>query len=701
MTSISRRILCVTALLFVTRRSQAQDTAIAHRLPPVVTVTRDIGRSPLDLPFAISSVIPDSARPGQPHTSLDQTLLGVPGVTLASRNNPSQDPRVSIRGFGSRSAFGVRSIRVLRDGMPLTLPDGQTPVDYLDLESVGAVETIRGAAAAIYGNAAGGVIDVRSAPAPTSPFALQARTWTGSDRMYRNVALFGGTLGTDNIFYQGNVGHTTSDNSRDYSHQRLTNGWARVGGTVRGTDLSIQALGLSMPLAENPGALTRSQLDSAPDMADPLSVRKKARKEVHQLQVGLAARRGVKNGGELFAQMYGGTRTLFNPLTFAVVGVDRGQFGGGLRVTVPAKVGSLDNRVSVGVDAQGQNDLRRNWANCNAVATANASCPSITVEKGILQLDQREIVSSVGPYLRDEIALGRTSLSAGVRADVVRFTVKDRFLSDGRDDSGTRSLNAVSPMFGVVTRLSDRHAVYVDIASAFETPTTTELGNQPNGNAGLNRELDPQYSTTYETGLKGLVWSRLRYDAALFDIEVRDELIPYEVAGGSGRTYYRNAGRTRRRGLELAGSTSFAFADLSAAYTYSNFRFREFLVDTARYDGNQIPGVPRQQLQAALTLRAKGAYLTNEVIAKDKVFANDANSASAPGFGVFNVRAGVVALLGRPWFSPVLGVQNAFDRRYVGSLAVNASGATLAATKFYEPSPRRTWFIGLTIASGN
>lgn len=701
--TLSRSILCVGLILTVSRRTAAQDTAVVHRLPPVVTVTRDIGRSPLDLPFAITSLAPDSLRPGQPHTSLDQTLLGVPGVTLASRNNPSQDPRVSIRGFGSRSAFGVRSIRVLRDGMPLTLPDGQTPVDYLDLESVGAVETIRGAAAAIYGNASGGVIDVRSAPPPASPFTLQARSWTGSDRLYRNVALFGGTLATGNAFYQGNVGHTTSDNSRDFSHQRLTNGWARAGMTVRGTDLTIQALGLAMPLAQNPGALTRTQFDSAPDMADPLSVRKKARKEVHQLQVGASARRAIQSGGELFAQAYGGTRTLFNPLTFAVVGVDRGQFGGGLRMTLPARLVSLDHRISAGVDGQSQNDLRRNWANCNAVATANASCPSITVEKGVLQLDQREIVSSVGPYLRDEVTLagGRASVSAGVRADVVRFALRDRFLTDGRDDSGTRSLHAVSPMFGLVARLSDRHAVYVDVASAFETPTTTELGNQPNGNAGLNRELDPQFSTTYETGVKGLAWSRLRYDAALFDIEVRDELIPYEVPGGAGRTYYRNAGRTRRQGLELSGSTSFAFAELSAAYTYSSFRFRSFLVDTARYDGNQIPGIPRQQLQASLTLRAMRAYLTNELIAKDKVFANDANSASAPGFGIVNVRAGVVALLGRPWFSPVIGVQNAFDKRYVGSLAVNATGASLAATKFYEPSPGRTWIFGLTVASGN
>src|SRR5215813_4608306 len=158
------------------QRLAAQDT-LARRLPPVVTVTREGGRSLLDLPFAISEVVPDSTRPGQTHTLLDQTLFLLPGVTLANRTNPSQDPRISIRGYGARSAFGVRSIKVLRDGMPLTLPDGQTPVDYLDLESVGRVEVIRGSASALYGNAGGGVIDLRSTPPPEQPISAQIRSW--------------------------------------------------------------------------------------------------------------------------------------------------------------------------------------------------------------------------------------------------------------------------------------------------------------------------------------------------------------------------------------------------------------------------------------------------------------------------------------------------------------------------------------------
>jgi iron complex outermembrane receptor protein len=692
--------LAWAAAIAVAPLLSAQDT-VARRLPPVVTVTRDIGRSALDLPYAISSVRPDSLIPGQSHTLVEQTLALLPGVTVANRNNPSQDTRVSIRGFGARSAFGVRSIRVMRDGMPLTLPDGQTPIDYLDLEAVSRVESIRGTASALYGNASGGVIDLRSPPAPAASAALQLRSWAGANGMRRTTGLIGGTAG--GFSYQGNVGRTTSTGYREYARQRLTNGFARVTGTIAGTELALVGLGLDMPVAQNPGALTRAQLDSSPSMADPLSIRKIARKEVHQVQVGLSGRHTLGRDGELVAQGYAGTRSLFNPLTFAVVGVDRHLGGASARATVPFATGDAVNRVSVGVDFQRLNDARKNWANCNAVPTANASCPAVNVEKGALQLDQREIVSSIGPYLRDEIELGRLRATAGVRADNVKFEVRDSFLTDGRNDSGERTLHAVSPMLGVAARVTPLASVYANLSSAFETPTTTELGNQADGSAGLNRDLKPQYSTTVEAGVKGFLGGRVQYDLAAFQTSVRDELIPFEIPNGNGRTYFRNAGRTKRRGLEVALGTEVGLpvgrATLDGSYSFSNFRFGDFKLGTNQYSGNRIPGIPEHVVQASATWHVRDAFFTADGTSKSLVYVNDANAASAPGFTVVNLRAGLSAAAGKAWLSPVIGVQNLFDRRYVGSVAVNASGASLAATKFYEPAPGRTWIVGLSAAT--
>lgn len=673
-------------------RAQQVDT-VPQKLAPVVTITRDTARSPLVVPFAVSSSEPDSMRPGQRHIGLDETLLLLPGVTVANRNNPSQDPRISIRGFGSRSAFGVRSVKVLRDGMPLTMPDGQTPVDYLDLESVGQVEVFRGSAAALYGNASGGVIDLRSAAPPLAPFALQARGWGGSYGFQRWTASFGGT--TLPVRYEGDVNYTQQDGYRAYSHQRVTSGYGRAAFSAGTTNLAVQLLAFDEPLAENPGALTQAQIDSAPQMADPLSVIKHARKTVRQYQAGVRASHPL-GAGSLEANVYGGTRDLYNPLTFAVVDVKRVSGGGGLRVMLPARALGLAHQFTVGVDLQRQNDHRTNFANCNGGGSA-ANCPTPGAEEGVLTLDQNEIVSSVGPYVRDELVFGgRYHVDVGVRADVVRFEVKDHLItSTNPDDSGNRTMHAVSPMFGFLARLTPVHSVYADVSTAFETPTTTELGTHPDGSAGLNPDLSPQKSTTYEVGLKGLIASRVMYDFAVFDTEVSDELIPFEVPGGSGRTYYRNAGRTRRQGAEIGVNTIVGPLEVGATYSLSHFRFRDYVVDSVSYAGNTIPGIPASQFQIAATWRHESFFATAEGIAQTRMFVNDANDAAASGYRIVNLRAGATSLFGNPSVAPYIGVQNLFDRHYVGSVAINASRG-----KYFEPAPARTIYAGLTLGVG-
>lgn len=681
----------------LSRRIQ-QDTMSrkVQRLAPVVTVSRDVGRSVLVLPYAITSVRPDSQRPGQQHLAVDQALFGLPGIFVANRTNPSQDARLSIRGFGSRSSFGVRSIRLLRDGMPLTNADGQTPLDYLDLESIGRIEVIRGTASSLYGNASGGVIDMRSADPPADPFAAQLRSEGGTYETSRFAGVVGGSF--TNGSYAANVGHTSSNNYRQYSDQRLTNGYARTNFATGGTSFEFQALGLDMPTAQNPGALTAAQVDSAPWMADPSQIAKKTRKAVQMLQVGLSAQRALAGSGELFAQVYGGGRSLYNPLTFAIVDVGRSQWGGGARATAPFKLFGLDNRASLGVDVQGLSDHRRNWANCNGLASPTANCATVDVDKGALSLDQQEKVSSVGPYIRDEVDFGdRFNLSAGLRADYVKFEVDDYFpiSANNPDDSGDRTLSAWSPMVGFVARLTPLHSLYANVSTAFETPTTTELGNQADGSAGFNLSLQPQKSTTYELGIKGIALTRVQYDLSTFDTEVHDELIPFEVPGGNGRTYYRNAGRTRRQGVEAALSTEVNAFTFAASYTYSHFRFRDYDVSDTQYAGNEIPAIPVHQLQASATWRYRAIYATLEGQGKTAQWVDDQNTAQAAGYAIANIRVGGTAIFGRPWLSPTIGIQNLFDKHYIASVAINA-----AAGKFYEPSAGRSIIVGLTAAIG-
>ncbi|HEU4995376.1 MAG TPA: TonB-dependent receptor [Gemmatimonadaceae bacterium] len=703
--------LTLIAVLALAAAAGAQDTVQTPRRLPPVTVTRDAasgGRSPLELPYAITTTRPDSLAPGLTHMLVDQALAFVPGLTVANRNNPSQDARVSVRGFGARSAFGVRSIRVLRDGMPLTLPDGQTPIDYLDLENVGSVETIRGTASALYGNASGGVIDLRSSPPPSTPLAVQLRSWAGSNGLRRYVGLFGGTVANGRASYTGSIGRTMSDGfrriggsdtSQSYARQRITNVFVRASTDIRGTELSLVGLGLDMPVAQNPGALTRVQFDTNPEMADPQSVLKVARKEVHQVQVGLGARRAFRGDGEIVAQAYGGGRSLGNPLTFAIVGIDRRTAGASLRATMAlGSTGTVRHRFTAGVDAQRLNDARKNWANCNGVVAVSANCPTLGVERGQLSLSQREIVTSVGPFVRDEMEAGRVRATVGVRADNTSFEVRDAFLTDGRNDSGTRSMRAVSPMVGLAVRVAPNHSAYANVSSAFETPTTTELGNQADGSAGLNRDLRPQYATTYEAGMKGLLRTRVQYDVAIFDTRVRDELISFDI--GNGRNAFRNAGRTFRRGVEAAVATELGPVSLATAYTFSHFRFRQFVSGGTNVEGKLIPGIPEHQVQTSATWRLRRGFVVAEWWAKDEVQVNDVNAANtaAPGYAVVNLRIGGNATFGRPWLAPVVGVQNLFDRKYVSSVAINAAG-TATSAKFYEPGAGRSFFVGVSAAT--
>ena len=681
----------------------AQDTASTARLPTVqVTVTRETGRSPLELPYAISVTEPDSVRPGSRQLALDELLLLIPGIAVTNRNNPTQDPRITIRGFGARSAFGVRGVRVLRDGIPLTLPDGQTPVDYIDLESVGSIEVIRGAASSLYGNASGGIIELRTDPPPSAPFGASIRGSGGSYGMKRLHATAGGT--SNALAYQASVTRTEMDGFRDSSRQETTHALARVEMQHGSTTWSLQGIGFDMPVAQNPGALTATQFATNPRMAEANTVRRRARKDVRQGQLSLIATRESAIG-ELSGSVYGGVRDLYNPLAFAIVAVDRVSYGATLRASLtPRTLLGNEHRFSVGLDAQRQEDDRERFENCNDGSNPiDPLCSPTGSERGDLLQEQLELVTGFGAYLRDEIGINSwLTASAGVRADFTTFEVEDRFIVGADpDDSGERTLPAVSPMLGLVARLGTLTSIYANVSSSFETPTATEMGNKPDGSAGINPDLEPQKAVSYELGAKGFILPAVAYDGAIYYTRVRDELIPFEIPNGGGRRYFRNAGRTERRGLELGVRAEAGPVRAGLSYSYADYEFIDYEVVTGApptqtttvYDGKRIPGIPEHQAQASVTLFNRRAHGTIETVASSRTLVDDANSASAAGYAILNVRIGGRFPLGGPGeVEPVVGVHNVFDRAYVGSVSVNAAGG-----RYYEPASGRAVFVGVTV----
>ncbi len=675
--------------------AQADTTRVPATIEEVrVRIARDAERSVLDLPFAISRVSPDSLRPQLRRANVGDLLFAIPGVQVQTRNNPTQDARIAVRGFGARSAFGVRGVKVLRDGIPITLPDGQTPMDWLDLESVGSVEAIRGTAAALYGNAAGGVLDFRTRDAASEPASAHARLWDGGGARRAQV-LASGTLESargPTRTWLASVAHTRTDGPRNYARQEATSAFVRGEGNVGGARIRLYGSAFDMPLAENPGALTADELSRDVRLADSQSVARGASKTVRHAQLGFSAEQGTADDGLAIAA-WAGARELDNPLPFAVVNVDRRNLGMWVRGTSTSQLRGLTARMSAGIDVQSVNDDRRNFENCVAQATSTR-CPTAGSDRGTLRLDQREVVQSEGAFVRYELGLPRTfEASVALRWDQIRFRVTDRFVtSTDRDDSGEEGQTAVNPMLGLTWRVRPSLSVYSNLSSAFETPTVTELTTQADGTAGLNAVLKPQRTRTLEAGVRGLLGTRTWLDVALFEARSLDELVPFDVPNAPGRRAFRNAGRTSRRGLEASVRTLVGRGDIGVSYTGSRFRFVDYDVSGTRFDGNVVPGIPSHQVQAWSTWRLQRWFVTTDMAMASSVTVNDAGTERADGWTVVGLRGGLErgASIGRWSVAPVFGIENLFDARYASAVLINATRG-----RFYEPAAPRTVFAGL------
>jgi iron complex outermembrane receptor protein len=644
--------------------------------PVMVTVTR--ADAPLGVvPYAVTALSGATMLRGRAADGLDELLVGVPGVFAANRYNYALDQRLAIRGFGARSAFGVRGVKVLLDGIPQTLPDGQGQLTNVELGDIERIEVLRGASSALYGNAAGGVVNLRSrVERPRRP-AVRFQLTTGSDLFRKALAGLGAPLGAGAIHVSGSW--TATDGFREHSEADLGRGSVRIQHplTDRGM-ITFHAHLAHMPLAENPGALTQEELDSVPSQAAARNLAVDARKRVTQAQGGVSLRHRFGRGASLDVAVFGVRRTLENPLTFGTIDLGRWGYGARSSLRLPLPLQVLQPEVTLGFDAQWQRDDRLNFTTDGSQRT----------------LDQDERVRELGPFVQLLLTpASSVTLVGGVRYDRVRFEVADRLPEDG-DQSGATSMGAVSVSGGVVFRLLEQLAPWASVSTAFETPTTTELVNRLEGGGGLNPGLEPQRATNYEVGVRGSLRPVLRYEAVVFHSDVRDALIPFEVPSEPGRRFFRNAGSIRHRGVEL-GVDVLLPSGLSArgTYTYARNRFREFRTEDAVFDGNAVPGVPRHR--AYLTVgwvRPRGAWGLVEHTYTAAYHVDDANAAQVQSYHVSNVRGGWVGDVGRVRFRPFLAVLNVLDERYAASAVVNARGG-----RYFEPAPGRNFLLGLGI----
>ena len=671
-------------------------------LPSVVVTATRTEQSAYDVPASVD-VVEIDAQPGGAGVSLSGYLDLGPGVLARNRGNYAQDEQVSIRGFGARSTFGVRGVRLYVDGIPATMPDGQGQVSHFNLDAAERIEVLRGPFSALYGNSSGGVIELFSADG-SDPARIDlglAGAGHGFGRASVNARGIAGAFD-----YNAAFTHFRTEGWRAHSAARRESGHAKLGWNF-GDDarLTVVANTLWLPEAQDPLGLSRAQFDADPRQAAAVAEQYDTRKSVRQNQSGAIWEQSFGAGHGLRLLGYAGRRDIeqflsvprsaqANPLhAGGVIDLGSTYAGSDLRWTFKGELAGRPFEWAAGLAWDRQRQQRRGYENFVGDTLG---------VRGGLRRDEIDDVRNIDQYAQASWQFAEAwSLSAGLRHSDVRFDAADRYVTGANpDDSGRVVHRATTPVAGLLWRAHAHAHLYASYGHGFETPTFNELGYRADGGAGLAFDLDPARSRNAELGIKLRPAQDIEANLAVFQIDTRDELGVASSAGG--RTTYRNIGAARRRGVEAALSMRPARDwQLQLAYTRLDARFRTAFLGCAGTPcttpdipiaaGTRIPGIPASTLSAAL--RWGGASGWRASLLGERVGAvmvNDRGSDAAPAYAVFAAEVGYR-------FTPASGslrtfarVDNLFDRRHAGSVIVNDANG-----RWFEPAPGRTLMLGL------
>ncbi|MEX0681444.1 MAG: TonB-dependent receptor [Balneolales bacterium] len=630
-------------------------------------------------PFSVSVVTrPLVAQRTEPAFSFDRIASSIPGLWVNDRQNYALGERVSIRGMGWRTAFGVRGIYVLMDDIPLTVPDGQTVMDILDPAMVRQLEVIRGPSSSFWGNAGGGTLFLSTRPASYEP-SFSSRIYGGAFGTYS--AQISGSHREGPRGYHLNTSYLYRDGYRNHSKHQAFRMTGHMDWEINEqTNLKVSGAFVDAPDTRHPGSLSASDLEINRRQATPFFENASAGKTWRQGQLGVTLRSETVYG-EWQGTTYGIARSLHNPLPFADIEVDR--LTGGTRWALMNN--SRFIKWGVGADASIQSDDRRNYGYVGSF------------ERGGLELDQQETVLNGALFARAKTGWNKFNISGGIRLDAIRFESDDRLQTDGEDQSGHRTFQAVSPSVGVSYQISPG-LIYSNFGTSFETPTTTELVNRPDMDGGFNTDIKPERAQGLDAGFRG-GWPavNLRYDIAVFRMNVQDQLVSYRTEEGGDRDFYDNAGETRHDGLELALNwRGFPWMEIMANYTWSHFTFRES-VDTDQVTftrGNRLPGVPEHRLMSALTWMPLDYRISLKAEILGSYYVDNANEHENPGFEVFHIHLAHsgIEVSGQLSVSPFLMLNNIADARYNSSVSINANN-----DRYYEPAPGRSVYAGFSL----
>ena len=684
----------------------------AQTLAPVTVSTTRTALAPFDAPASVDVIDGERLRSdGRAQLNVSESMALVPGVLARDRQNQAQDLQLSVRGFGARSTFGVRGVRLYVDGIPATLPDGQGQLSHIDLGSAERIEVLRGPFSALYGNSSGGVVQVFTRQGEGSPVITPGAAFGSHGFARAGLQASGGngpmgyTLGVSQFSSNGYRAHSAA--SRSLGNARLD--WDLQGGgklTLVANQVRLRA--------DDPLGLSRAQFDASPQSADASALLFNTRKTVQQTQAGLIYEHPLEGGGQLRAMVYLGERATVqyqaipvavqaSPLhPGGVIDLARSYGGADLRWTQRTTVADYPLVLVAGLAYDALREHRLGFQNFSGVGTgANFGV------QGALRRDEANRALSLDPYAQVDLKLSaRWALNVGVRRSTVRFESVDQYIAGSNgNDSGSARYSATLPVAGISFAPTPDWRLYAASGKGFETPTLNEIAYRANGATGLNFELRPARSTNVEAGIK---WrtpigepTRVELSAALFQTATQDEIVSQTNLGG--RSTFQNAGATRRRGLELAASLQLPghwLMQLSG--TALDARYRDGFASCNASPcavpnvlvaaGNRIPGVARAAFAAELGWRpATGWRGGVELRYLSQVFADDSNTAAAASFAVAGAHVGYVLDAGRWQVTTTARIDNLFGKKYAGSVIVNEGNG-----RYFEPAAGRTGLLSVT-----
>ncbi|WP_167343142.1 TonB-dependent receptor family protein [Nonlabens sp. SY33080] len=667
-------LLLFSVLISIAQVNQAQ----VQPLDTVALKVTRIDKNPDQVTASFSRVRFRESALNQQQLSLQEYLNQLNGVFSLNANNYAQDLRISIRGFGARSAFGIRGIKLVVDGIPETTPDGQGQIDNLPLGIIDNIAVLRGSSSALYGNASGGVISVNTIDDFKKDFVEIGLT-AGSYNMLQSQVTAG--FKTETSRYVIHANQITTDGYRDQSgFENYLFNYRSFHDLSKNTQLNFQLNYANSPEAEDPGSLNAEAISTDRRQARDPNLLFETQEAVQQVKLGTSLKHQTGNwtfNGYGFYSYRDFEARL--PFEFGgAIDLNRNYFGVGVNTTRVSKKEHLSFKQQLGIDYGYQNDARRRFENLEG-------------ERGTETLNQNEKFSGLGFFYLQDYEWKKWTVNAGVRYDINELSVSDEFESDGINNDDI-TINQFSLNAGAAYKLNDKNQFYATVSNSYETPVLSELSANPEDDGGFNQNLEAQQALNFEIGYRGK-FEKLNLTSTLFYTFTTDDIVPFELQDFPDRTFFRNAGSSKRLGTEIA--TQYRFNPTWSAgltYNFSYFTYQDYELPNGDFSGNNLPAIPRHLAQLMITYTKNSFNLTMSAQYRDQMFTDDANSTVEPEVIIGQLRGSYKFQLSGVSLTPFAGINNLFDQKYNDNIRINAFGG-----RYFEPAPGINIYAGLRV----